>query len=106
MVAFCRTAQCRTRVILDYFGNAAAEDVRCGHCDNDVAIPGEWTDGSGAGPGPVPARNPLRALIPGEEVSHGMYGAGVVLAVDLERAEVDFAGHGVRVLHPEALVRE
>jgi ATP-dependent DNA helicase RecQ len=35
MVRYCRTAQCRTRQILEYFGESAATDYRCGHCDND-----------------------------------------------------------------------
>jgi ATP-dependent DNA helicase RecQ len=37
MVAYCRTAQCRTRQLLAYFGEAADPQSRCGHCDNDVA---------------------------------------------------------------------
>jgi ATP-dependent DNA helicase RecQ len=35
MVRYCRTAQCRTRQILEYFGESAAADYCCGHCDND-----------------------------------------------------------------------
>lgn len=100
MIAFCRTAQCRTRVILDYFGKAVEDDFRCGHCDNDLAADGFET----AAPVGGKAR-PESAFVPGEEVSHGMYGAGVVLAADSDRTEVDFAGHGVRVLHPESLQR-
>lgn len=38
MVRYCRTAQCRTRVILEYFGHDSMEDYRCGHCDNDVDL--------------------------------------------------------------------
>jgi ATP-dependent DNA helicase RecQ len=37
MVAYCRTARCRTRQIIAYFGEDAADDHVCGHCDNDVA---------------------------------------------------------------------
>ncbi|HSJ09760.1 MAG TPA: ATP-dependent DNA helicase RecQ [Longimicrobiales bacterium] len=36
MVRYCRTAQCRTRQLLQYFGEQVAEDYRCGHCDNDL----------------------------------------------------------------------
>jgi ATP-dependent DNA helicase RecQ len=38
MIRYCRTAQCRTRQILEYFGEEPERDYRCGHCDNDVAI--------------------------------------------------------------------
>ncbi len=38
MVRYCRTAQCRTRVILEYFGHDSMEDFRCGHCDNDLDL--------------------------------------------------------------------
>jgi ATP-dependent DNA helicase RecQ len=37
MVRYCRTAQCRTRQILEYFGDTATDPAyRCGHCDNDT----------------------------------------------------------------------
>ena len=35
MVSYCQTAQCRTRLLLDYFEEPAEPDFRCGHCDND-----------------------------------------------------------------------
>lgn len=35
MVAYCRNARCRTRFIREYFGEEAASDEACGHCDND-----------------------------------------------------------------------
>ena len=37
MVAYCRNARCRTRFIMDYFGEEPPEDFACGHCDNDLA---------------------------------------------------------------------
>ena len=39
MVRYCRTAQCRTRRLLEYFGEDSGDDHRCGHCDNDVTPP-------------------------------------------------------------------
>ncbi len=36
MVAYCRTAQCRTRRLREYFGEPPAPDWRCRHCDNDA----------------------------------------------------------------------
>ena len=38
MVRYCRTAQCRTRQILAYFGDDPGPEYRCGHCDNDTDI--------------------------------------------------------------------
>jgi ATP-dependent DNA helicase RecQ len=35
MVAYCRTAQCRTRFIMEYFGLSPEEGFVCGHCDAD-----------------------------------------------------------------------
>jgi ATP-dependent DNA helicase RecQ len=35
MVRYCRTAQCRTRQLLEYFGESMDPHYRCGHCDND-----------------------------------------------------------------------
>jgi ATP-dependent DNA helicase RecQ len=95
MVRYCRTAQCRTRAILEYFGRTAADDYACGHCDNDAAAPprnGARVDEAGAEAGPRPAA----ALAPGDEVRHATFGRGVVLAVEHAHAEVDFGGHGVR----------
>lgn len=37
MVRYCRTAQCRTRQLLEYFGEAPDPRYECGHCDNDRA---------------------------------------------------------------------
>lgn len=37
MIAYCQTAQCRTRMLLDYFEEPHGEDFVCGHCDNDGA---------------------------------------------------------------------
>jgi len=33
MIQFCQTTQCRTRYILEHFGEAVAPDWRCGNCD-------------------------------------------------------------------------
>jgi ATP-dependent DNA helicase RecQ len=38
MVAYCRTAQCRTRQLLAYFGEEADPRHKCGHCDNCTGI--------------------------------------------------------------------
>jgi ATP-dependent DNA helicase RecQ len=33
MVAYCQSAQCRTRFILQYFGEPTDDEWQCGHCD-------------------------------------------------------------------------
>jgi ATP-dependent DNA helicase RecQ len=33
MVSYCQSARCRTRFILEYFGEAVADDWVCGNCD-------------------------------------------------------------------------
>jgi len=33
MIDFCQTTQCRTRYILEHFGEAVADGWRCGNCD-------------------------------------------------------------------------
>jgi ATP-dependent DNA helicase RecQ len=35
MIAYCRSARCRTRFIMDYFGQEADDEFACGHCDAD-----------------------------------------------------------------------
>jgi ATP-dependent DNA helicase RecQ len=43
MIEFCQTADCRTRFILEHFGEAVEPDWRCKHCDACDAIDtGEW----------------------------------------------------------------
>ena len=46
MIEFCQTAECRTRFILEPFGEAVEDDWRCRHCDACDAIDtGEWNRG-------------------------------------------------------------
>jgi ATP-dependent DNA helicase RecQ len=33
MIQFCQTVQCRTRYILEHFGEEVDPDWRCGNCD-------------------------------------------------------------------------
>lgn len=104
MVRFCRTARCRTSVLLDYFGDKPEEGYRCGHCDNDrvARVDPEARESSGIARGRA---NGHGAPVPGEEVSHSMYGNGVIVGIEGERAEVDFDGHGVRTAALETLTR-
>ena len=112
MIRYCRTARCRTRMILDYFGEEHPDDFRCGHCDNDAApafvvaavsvAPDEAEPVLAAATG---SEDQPHALWAGEEVRHETFGEGVVLEVVTDRAEVDFAGHGTRTVRLEFLER-
>ena len=114
VVRYCRTARCRTRLILEYFGEEPHEELRCGHCDNDLA-PREESSARAYSPTSEPestvadAIGPLDSgaagLDPGEEVAHETFGRGIVLEVTSDRAEVDFGGHGVRVVRTDFLQR-
>ncbi|HEU4562375.1 MAG TPA: ATP-dependent DNA helicase RecQ [Longimicrobium sp.] len=113
MIAYCRTARCRTKMIMEYFGEERAEDFRCGHCDNDTTEPAaKHAADKGTRreaivdrvvPPPVDNETPLPAFAVGEEVVHGTFGEGMVMALDGDRAEVDFAGHGTRTIKIEFL---
>jgi ATP-dependent DNA helicase RecQ len=111
MVRYCRTAKCRTRLILAYFGEEHDEEWRCGHCDNCVVMrvegataavtATEFTVDTFA----AATDEPVDALSAGDEVSHGTFGEGLVLAVVGDRAEVDFEGHGTRMIRLDFLSR-
>ena len=104
MVRYCRTARCRTRLILEYFGEAVDEEARCGHCDNcrtPVRDAGE-RDRVRVPLAHVPAEAEI-AFAPGDEVHHGTFGEGMVTAADGDRVEVDFSGHGTRTVRAEFL---
>ena len=115
MVRYCRTARCRTKMILEYFGEERADGFRCGHCDNDAGAPSAKSASGAAEPGvrreavverivepPEPDHAPLPFGV-GDEVAHGTFGEGMVMAIDGDRAEVDFAGHGTRTIRIEFL---
>jgi ATP-dependent DNA helicase RecQ len=109
MVRYCRTARCRTRMILEYFGETRDDAFSCGHCDNDSARPTTersdpgWT--SEIPPVGASAGAPAEALElhPGAAVTHTTFGRGTVLAVHGRRSEVDFGGHGVREVRRDVL---
>ena len=113
VVRYCRTAQCRTRLILEYFGESPDAQHRCGHCDNCVS---PRLDGLALVASPIePESAALIATLvadpdpasfePGEEVTHETFGRGIRIATEYDRAEVDFGGHGVRVVRKEFLQR-
>lgn len=117
MVRYCRTARCRTRMLRDYFGENAAGDRTCGHCDNDMV---EGSNGRASrrpnqtaaepavsGGERIPDRLEIASPVasekrestlaaaafpPGTPVSHATFGDGVVTAVRGDRIDVDFEG--------------
>jgi ATP-dependent DNA helicase RecQ len=115
MVRYCRTARCRTKMILEYFGEERADGFHCGHCDNDAAAPSAKSAAGSAEPGARREAVVERIVAPpepdhasagfgvGDEVAHGTFGEGMVMAIDGDRAEVDFAGHGTRTIRIEFL---
>lgn len=109
MIRYCRTAHCRTRVLLEYFGEELEEEYQCGHCDNDseprsisgfrgAALTGEDLADSGAEPTPGAI---AAAIEPGQEIAHPTFGTGVVLAIQGDQIEIDFGGHGIRSVHAD-----
>lgn len=116
IVAYCRTARCRTRLLRQYFGEQVAADRTCGHCDNDLLAtstsPGRDGEGPVAGKpvsgkrldpcasgavahGLTPSNDEPRAepgLQPGAAVNHPTFGEGTVTAVRGDRVDVDFEG--------------
>jgi len=112
MIGYCRTAKCRTRLILAYFGEAHDEGWTCGHCDNCVSPRVEGMPASAEVPAIAAgssaaesAPEPVDTLSAGDEVSHGTFGEGMVLAVVGDKAEVDFEGHGTRMIRLDFLSR-
>ncbi|HEX2201819.1 MAG TPA: ATP-dependent DNA helicase RecQ [Longimicrobium sp.] len=105
MIRYCRTARCRTKMILEYFGETRADDFLCGHCDNDGKAPAA-AESATARREAVAAEEPVaiaeeapdEAIAVGTEVVHGTFGEGLVLGMNGDRAEVDFAGHGTRMV--------
>jgi ATP-dependent DNA helicase RecQ len=111
MVRYCRTAKCRTRMVLEYFGESPPEEFRCGHCDNDVGT-GSAREEPPSGDLAVPDTLAYEVdadeseLITGEEVVHDTFGRGMVIDVQGERLEVDFGGHGIRTVRSDRLSRD
>ena len=102
-------------MILEYFGEERPEDFRCGHCDNDAAAPSAKPSIHTSESAPRREAVVDRIVAPpepdhapagfgvGEEVMHGTFGEGLVMSIDGDRAEVDFAGHGTRTIRIEFL---
>jgi ATP-dependent DNA helicase RecQ len=104
MVRYCRTARCRTRIILEYFGEHPPEEFVCRHCDNCLSPRADAAGGDRDEPrraAQLGVASP--GIVPGDEVYHPTFGEGMATAVDGDRVEVDFNGHGTRLVRAELL---
>ncbi|CAN5710334.1 RecQ family ATP-dependent DNA helicase [soil metagenome] len=110
MIRYCRTAQCRTRMVREYFGESTPDDYQCGHCDNDEGVAAEILPESAQMPEAEPYSGGAdevdeQDFLPGEDVNHGTFGEGMVLAVSGDRVEIDFGGHGIRTVRVDFVTR-
>jgi ATP-dependent DNA helicase RecQ len=113
MIRYCRTARCRTRMLMEYFAERTADEFDCGHCDNDSSFVetqmSQRDDDPAAGDLAVAVLDSSRdiplenELEPGGEASHATFGTGIVLSVAGDRIEMDFGGHGIRTVRRDRL---
>jgi hypothetical protein len=92
MVAYCQSARCRTRFLLEYFGEP--HERACGACDTcraGVPMPDEEVDGPFA----------MHAT-----VRHEAWGRGMVMSRESDRITVLFDEVGYKTLSLEAVERE
>ena len=108
MIRYCRTARCRTRMLLEYFGEKVDDSYVCAHCDNESKLsdvqsdPEPRTDAVEPAPAFEATDNRFDPEA-GEEVAHSTFGRGIVLAINGDRAEIDFGGHGIRTVRCDFL---
>lgn len=108
MVRYCRTAKCRTRMLREYFGEKVDDDYVCAHCDNESRLSDVQADldpRADALEAPPVVETSEGRCDPeaGEEVTHSTFGRGIVLAINGDRAEIDFGGHGIRTVRCDFL---
>ena len=109
MVAYCRTARCRTRLLREYFGERPPDDWHCAHCDNDrqhaaapVAPIAPIAPAAPVTPAAPPESPIVANLSPGDAVCHSTFGRGTVTAVRGQCVDVRFHGR-TRTIRAEFL---
>jgi ATP-dependent DNA helicase RecQ len=85
MRGFAQTRNCRTRLLLGYFGERRTKP--CGHCDNDVNRVAEPPSKKGSEPFEVHSK-----------VRHGEWGLGTVMGYEEDRVTVLFDEVGYKTL--------
>jgi superfamily II DNA helicase RecQ len=98
LAAYARSAQCRWKMILEYFNEDVELGDECGACDNCVQRKG---DASGMTLR-IKAQPP--GLKKGDAVRVPKYGRGTVAAVHDDRVAVTFAGGKTREFAPRHVV--
>jgi ATP-dependent DNA helicase RecQ len=91
MRGFAQTRNCRSQLLLAYFGEH--RKTPCGHCDNDL-------DG-GTDPAPPTAAGPFAVH---SKVRHGEWGEGTVMAYEDNRVTVLFDEVGYKTLSVPVVV--
>jgi ATP-dependent DNA helicase RecQ len=99
IAAYARRAQCRWKMILEYFDEEVEADDECGACDNCVQRSGDATVRTQK----FKASPPL--LKKGDAVKVPKYGRGTVAEVYDDRVAVSFAGGDLREFAPAYVVR-
>jgi ATP-dependent DNA helicase RecQ len=87
MRGFAETQNCRSQVLLAYFGEVLKN--RCGHCDNCV---------NGTAPKPQPAARRNEPFAVHSRVEHGEWGGGLVMNYEDDRMTVLFDEVGYKTL--------
>jgi ATP-dependent DNA helicase RecQ len=98
LAAYARSAQCRWKMILEYFDEAVELGDECGACDNCVQRKG---DASGM---TLRIKAPPPPLKEGDAVRMPKYGRGTVAAIHDDRVAVTFAGGETREFAPRHVV--
>src|SRR5687767_13516940 len=94
LAAYARSAQCRWKMILEYFDEAVELGDECGACDNCVQRKG---DASGM---TLRIKAQPAGLKKGDAVRVPKYGRGIVAAIHDDRVAVTFAGGETREFAP------
>lgn len=98
MMRYAETTTCRARVIAEYFAEPADSD--CGRCDNCRAPKDERVVAPVRRRRREPPAAPPSPFAVGQRVRHRRFGAGAVVAIDIETVTVAFADHGQVKLDP------
>ena len=99
LAAYARSAQCRWKMILEYFDEQVELGDECGACDNCVQRKG---DASGM---TLRMKAQPPGLKKGDAVRVPKYGRGTVAAVHDDRIAVSFADGETREFAPRSVVR-
>jgi ATP-dependent DNA helicase RecQ len=104
MVSYAQSAQCRWKILLDYFGDVEPGFEKCCRCDNCLNPPKvevDLADFRAAHTLEERAEAPAPAFEPGAHVRVPRYGAGVVAAVAGDQISIDLGEEGTKTFMAE-----